>query len=1136
MRTALPYNTWLPIILGLAAAACTDRAGPAGAGSPAVVGIISGNAQTGIVAQELPDPLVVRVTDALGQSLAGVLVRFEVAASSGQVRDIQVRTDVQGIARGYWTLGTKARVPQRVDAIVKVNGEPLLATFSATGTPDVLSQLVKHSGDGQMGPLGLALAESLTVVAADRFDNGIAGITVSWTVSSGGGAVTARSTATDTLGLVRAAWILGARLDLPQVVMVSSDGLPGAMFSATAQLPANAIISAFEGNDQRDTVGKAVAESLAVRVTLSDQTPIEGATIQWAVTAGGGGVSPGISTTDRDGVARAGWTIGTLVGENRATATVAPLAPVSFAATGIADAPATITKVSGDDQHGAPGYRANDSLVAVVTDLYGNPVPSVIVTFAVSVGDGAVSPEQVTTDVAGRAATAFRLGGQGTENAVSVTVGHAPPVAFTATGTPGGDWTFAVAAGDGQSALTKGVVTGLEVRLADGRGRPVEGFTVAWSASDEGQPAAAASRTDANGIAANSWTLGCPASQTMKAAVQNLAPVTFTATAGRRPAYLASFRFPPTSTPLYAYSTRDFRVTVRDQRGCPVSGVETPWSLSSMVPNVAPWPVGMKVEAIGRAQSDSLGHIEYRLTYGGLIRAVLCARLPASLTPFESDSTGGFCTIAQANVTSLGILPWDTVIPRPGDSVRLQAIAADAQGRRIWGAQLRWRALNPTIAVLAGSAWGESAVIRGIQYGTASVVVENVVQGAPSPWPTATATVRVRELPGPPAMISGGSDVVGSIGERRHLAVYVGDTRGVAVPGAVVSWSLESGNGSFDSTSTVSDSLGRAITTFIPGVRSGSNVVRASLSGVGSVSILVWTPHSNPVRIVVRAGDNTTGFVGHPLPDSISVRVEDTYGNGAYNEEVVFAVLSGAGHVERTKLRTDTLGIASTRWTPGTVGTNTATATWKGQSVTFHSTGTTAGGLGIVMPNGGEQSLGGPTQGAIQLFPTLVVRVIDDQGTPVAGATVTWPNSVTTVTDAQGITSHAPSVWIGPAAVQTFTASVAGGAQAVFAVVTIPSIAATQCGPHAPSPTRVSTRILAVATCFSRQGAPFTGATFMVTGPFQQGYGGGLAPVPGYRRPGEYHFYWFVPGTPGTYYFWAMGAGIPSSAGVVVTP
>src|SRR5688572_15348831 len=87
--------------------ACLDQpTAPGRPGPPAAVVIVSGDDQIGTAGEELPQPLVVRVTDKAGGSLADVRVQFRVTAGGGRVLAETAQTDAAGTARAQWILGT----------------------------------------------------------------------------------------------------------------------------------------------------------------------------------------------------------------------------------------------------------------------------------------------------------------------------------------------------------------------------------------------------------------------------------------------------------------------------------------------------------------------------------------------------------------------------------------------------------------------------------------------------------------------------------------------------------------------------------------------------------------------------------------------------------------------------------------------------------------------------------------------------------------------------------------------------------------------------------------------------------------------------------------------------------------------
>jgi hypothetical protein len=134
MRTFSP-PLLLCLILTATALACGagDLTLPAD-GSPASLQAMSGNGQQGTIGTSLPDPLVVRLTDALARPVPGVPVafRFQSDVPGAQFKPSIVATDDTGYASVEVVLGTTAGA-QTVEAAVGASPSPsLLATFGVT--------------------------------------------------------------------------------------------------------------------------------------------------------------------------------------------------------------------------------------------------------------------------------------------------------------------------------------------------------------------------------------------------------------------------------------------------------------------------------------------------------------------------------------------------------------------------------------------------------------------------------------------------------------------------------------------------------------------------------------------------------------------------------------------------------------------------------------------------------------------------------------------------------------------------------------------------------------------------------------------------------------------------------------------
>lgn len=191
------------------------------------------------------------------------------------------------------------------------------------------------------------------------------------------------------------------------------------------------------GDGQTGTAGSPLPTPLVVEVRDGGGTVIAQVNVQFAVTSGGGSVTPSSAATGPDGRASAIWTLGTAVtATNTLRATVAPLA-VDFTATAAPGPAANLVRVSGDAQTGEAGQPLRDSLVVKVTDRFGNPVAGTSVQWAATSGGGTLSPATVTTGASGLASSRWTLGPTaGTQSATATAAGLAgSPVTFTATAT-----------------------------------------------------------------------------------------------------------------------------------------------------------------------------------------------------------------------------------------------------------------------------------------------------------------------------------------------------------------------------------------------------------------------------------------------------------------------------------------------------------------------------------------------------------------------------------------------------------------------------------------------------------------------------------------------------------------------------
>jgi len=198
------------------------------------LGKVSGDGQTGTQNAALTDSIVTRVVDPFGNPVAGHPVRFSVLTGGGSVSPDSVNTRVDGTARTEWTLGAPLG-PQTMQAegVGLTKGSP--ATFSATAIAQITTNLAKFDGDNQTGLVAKAVNVPPAAKVEDQFGNGVPGITVTFTVTGGGGSVTGGTAVSDANGIARVgSWTLGGTIGA-NALQAAASGVTPVTFNATGQ-------------------------------------------------------------------------------------------------------------------------------------------------------------------------------------------------------------------------------------------------------------------------------------------------------------------------------------------------------------------------------------------------------------------------------------------------------------------------------------------------------------------------------------------------------------------------------------------------------------------------------------------------------------------------------------------------------------------------------------------------------------------------------------------------------------------------------------------------------------------------------------------------------------------------------------
>ncbi len=324
-----------------------------------------------------------------------------------------------------------------------------LAVFLALGTawacgsdkstaPAATAVLAVSAGASQTAMVGHAVGTppSVTVTVNSQL---AAAVLVTFTVTGGGGSVTGATVKTDSTGTAAVgSWTLGTVAGTNTITATVAGSTPVA-FTATGIAGAAATITKASGDGQSVVVGSTLTSKPAVLVADQYGNVVAGAQVTFSLTGGGGTLTGAIATTGPNGVATlGGWTLGTAVGTNSLTASVAGVSTVAaFSETGTAGAVATLTKVAGTDNLSAVIGSALATAPAVrLADQFGNLVVGQTATFAVASGGGSVTGATPVSSAIGIATVGgWTLGSTLGPNTLTASSGTAPSVTFTATGT-----------------------------------------------------------------------------------------------------------------------------------------------------------------------------------------------------------------------------------------------------------------------------------------------------------------------------------------------------------------------------------------------------------------------------------------------------------------------------------------------------------------------------------------------------------------------------------------------------------------------------------------------------------------------------------------------------------------------------
>ncbi len=493
---------------------------------PALMTIVQGDLQSTVIGAAFGTALTVKVADSFGNPYSGVSVQF-VPSGASATATFSVSATVSTTAAGLAVAPTLTANNQvGAYTVAASSTSPALSkTFNLNNTFGPPAILTATAGTPQSTLVNTAFATSLSVKVTDSGLNALSGVTVTFTAPASGAsgkfsnntaAITAVTDGTGVAGVpITANTVAGLFAAAATVNALTAN-------YALTNTPGPAILTVNGGNNQNAVTTTAFTTPLSAKVADSFGNPYSGTSVAFTAPASGASGTFANSTitttvaTNSSGVATAtAFTANNQLGAYTVSAASAGLATLNYSLSNITGPPATVLALTGTPQSAVIATAFSTAFSAKVTDIAGNPLGGIFVTFAAVPADNgatgaftgsatvatngsgvATAPTFTANTVTGvYSVKATVVGGlSGTFNLTNL---PGPPALMTGTGTP-------------QSAILNTAYTTLSVKITDASNNPISGLSVLFTANAvagatgtfPGSSATATVATDANGNAA----------------------------------------------------------------------------------------------------------------------------------------------------------------------------------------------------------------------------------------------------------------------------------------------------------------------------------------------------------------------------------------------------------------------------------------------------------------------------------------------------------------------------------------------------------------------------------------------------------------------------------------------------------
>ena len=901
--------------------------------------VSSGNNQTGTVKTAASAPVVAKVSDAAGNSVAGLVVTFATSDTAGVVTTASTTSNAQGLASTAWTFGTKAGTQTVTATSVGLVNSPL--PFTATVAAGPPSQLVFVTQPSTTAANRTAFGTQPVIELQDQYGNPVkvAGNTITVTVASGGGTLTNATVTTDASGRATfTALTLGGTVGL-RSLSFGMTGVPSITAPVTLTAGTATTITIVSGNGGSGKVGTVYSPSPVVLVTDLDGNPVPSTTLTLTPGVGGGTIQPGTITTGADGKATiTGWTLKPTAGTDTLTVSTPGGSPTKIIVT-VDPNPATQIAINGGSTSGQIGTALAVPPSVIVRDVNNIPVAGVTVSFAVASGGGTITGATQVTNASGIATvgswTLGALVGANTMTATSGTLGGSPLV-IAATALTSAATQMALNSSSTTGTAGQNVATAPSVIIKDASNNPVAGVPVTFSVGSGGGSITGVNQvSDANGIATlGSWKLGgTVGSNTVIATSAGLtnSPLTITATGAAGAATQMSLNSGSTTGSISTAVATPPSVLVRDANNNPVGGVTVTFAVATGGGAITGGTASTNTQGIATVGSWTLGPVAgvntLTATSAGLTNSPLTISASSVVTGATQMALNGGSTSGTAGQP---VATPPSVIVKDANSVPVAGVivtfAVGTGGGSVTGATQTTNAQG--IATVGSWTLGANA-------GSNSIIATSTgLTNSPLTITATSSTAPATQI----ASYSG--SVTGTVGAvvATNPAVIVRDAAGNPVANVDVTFAVTGGGGTMTGTTQKTNAQGIAtVGGWTLGTIVGTNTATATSGSSGAltgspVTFTVAASASTASQMAINAGNNQTANAGSTLSTAPSVVVKDQYGNVVQGTAVTFAVTAGGGSLTGGAQNTNASGVATVgSWTLGVAaGANTLTATSTG--------------------------------------------------------------------------------------------------------------------------------------------------------------------------------------------------------------